>query len=143
MVMHPKFADSVSSIIDFLQGRPEIQADKIGLIGRSLGGYYGPRAAAQDHRIKALAVWGAFFDLSNYLDIPKHTLDGFIYVCGAKTLEQALPFIHSIDLSDVVEQIVCPTFILHGGKDIITPLSNATRMAQGISGPVEGINLAQ
>lgn len=135
--MNANFSDAVSAVIDFLEKRPEIQANKIGLVGRSLGGYYGPRAAAQDHRIKALAVWGAFFDLKNYASIPKHTLDGFIYVCGAKTLEEALPYIHSIDLSDVVKDIVCPSFILHGGKDVITPMSNATRLQEGISGSVE------
>ena len=137
MKMNAQFSESISAVIDYLETCPDIISEKIGLVGRSLGGYYGPRAAAQDHRIQALAVWGAFFDLKNYASIPKHTLDGFIYVCGAEDLEGALPFINSIDLTDVVENIVCPTFILHGGKDIITPTSNATRMAEGISGTVE------
>jgi 2,6-dihydroxypseudooxynicotine hydrolase len=137
MKMHSNYTDSVSAVIDFLEKRPEVNSSKIGLVGRSLGGYYGPRAAALDHRIKALAVWGAFFDLKNYASIPPHTLDGFIYVSGAKDLEGALPYIHSIDLTDVVSQIVCPTFILHGGRDVITPTSNATRLADGVSGEVE------
>jgi 2,6-dihydroxypseudooxynicotine hydrolase len=134
--MSSHFTQSISTVIDFLEKRPEINSNRIGLVGRSLGGYYGPRAAALDHRIKALAVWGAFFDLQHYAQIPQHTLDGFIFVCGSKTLEEALPYIHSIDLSDVVQDIVCPTYILHGGKDVITPLSHAQRLEQGISSKI-------
>jgi 2,6-dihydroxypseudooxynicotine hydrolase len=137
MKMHANYTDAVSAVIDYATNRSEIIPDRIGLIGRSLGGYYGPRAAALDHRIKALAVWGAFYDLSNYASIPAHTLEGFIYVTGSKNLDEALGYIHSINLDDVVSQIVCPMFILHGGKDIITPPSNATRLAQGASGLVE------
>ena len=36
-----------------------MDSDRIGLAGWSLGGYYCPRAAAFEKRIKFVAVWGA------------------------------------------------------------------------------------
>ncbi len=40
------FEKSISAVIDYVEKRPEIDKSRIGLVGRSLGGYYGPKAAA-------------------------------------------------------------------------------------------------
>ena len=45
--------------VDYLEGRSDVDSDKVGLVGWSLGGYYVPRAAAFEKRIKFIAVWGA------------------------------------------------------------------------------------
>lgn len=39
--------------------------DKISLIGMSMGGYYAPRAAAFDKRIKACIAYDVFYDMWN------------------------------------------------------------------------------
>ena len=53
-----------SRVIDYLEGIDDVDSGKIGVLGRSLGGYLAVRCAALDKRIKACACWGAFFDLS-------------------------------------------------------------------------------
>ena len=44
--------------------RPDVDADKISLIGQSMGGYYGGRGAAKEPRLRAAILWGACYDLT-------------------------------------------------------------------------------
>ena len=52
----------VGAAIDYLQGRPDVDPERIGLLGSSLGGYYVARASARDPRVKATAAWGVVYD---------------------------------------------------------------------------------
>jgi 2,6-dihydroxypseudooxynicotine hydrolase len=137
MKLAPDFVEAVRAVVDFAARHPELDGDRIGIIGRSLGGYYAPRAAALDKRIKACAAWGAMFHLRNWRTLPALTAAGFVYTTGSKTLEEARPYIESIDLADVASDIACPLLIVHGGADIITPIENMTLMQQHAKGPVE------
>jgi 2,6-dihydroxypseudooxynicotine hydrolase len=74
------FEQSVIAVLDFLEQCPQIDAGRIGIIGRSTGGYYAPKAASMDTRIRAAVAWGAMYHLRNLASIPRATLDGFVYV---------------------------------------------------------------
>jgi 2,6-dihydroxypseudooxynicotine hydrolase len=128
---------AVSAAIDVLEGDADVDAGRIGVIGRSLGGYLAPRAAADDSRIGALAVWGAMYDLSNFRELPGHTRAGFTTVTGAIDEDDAARRVGFIDLTGHAERISCPTLVVHGAADTVTPPWNAERMAAEISGPVE------
>ena len=123
---------AISSCIDRLETLPNVDNRRIAVIGRSLGGFTGPRAAADDPRIKALAVWGAMFDLSNYRILPAPTRAGFRYVTGAESDHDAMDRISFIDMTGHGERIQCPTLIVHGSDDALTPPSNAIRLASSI-----------
>ena len=47
---------AVKAVVDYLHTRKEVAADRIGLIGVSMGCHWGIRSAALDHRIKATAI---------------------------------------------------------------------------------------
>ena len=51
----PDWEHVITPIVDFLEGRPEVDAGRLGLYGLSQGGYWVPRALAFEHRI-AVAV---------------------------------------------------------------------------------------
>ena len=53
--MPPDTERLVSPIVDYLQSRPDVDPERIGLRGQSMGGYSAPRAASGESRIKA--VW--------------------------------------------------------------------------------------
>lgn len=131
------FERAVVAVIDYAETRPEIDRNRIGIIGRSMGGFYGPKTAAIDKRIKALVAWGAMYHLRNLAEVPKHTLEGFMFVSNSKTLEDAKKFYASIDLSGYAPKITCPTLVVHGGRDVITPLDNATSLIKDLKGVVE------
>lgn len=137
MKLGADFVESVFAVIDFIETLPELDRDRIGIIGRSLGGYYAPRAAALDGRIRAAAAWGAMFHLRNWRTLPALTAAGFAYTTGSASVEAARPYVESIDLADVAHRITCPLMIVHGGADVITPTENMTLMRDAARGPVE------
>src|SRR5699024_9517020 len=47
----------VKEIFDYLETRDDVDSDRFGLAGVSFGGYYAPRAAAFEPRVKAVAAW--------------------------------------------------------------------------------------
>ncbi|MQB02451.1 MAG: alpha/beta fold hydrolase, partial [Actinobacteria bacterium] len=57
-----EFERAVTPAVDYLQGRAEVDPQRIALVGYSLGGYYVARAAAYEHRLAALVIWGAQWD---------------------------------------------------------------------------------
>jgi dienelactone hydrolase len=52
----------VTPIVDYCENAPEIDATRLGLIGVSFGGYLAPRAAAFEHRIRAVVTIDGLFD---------------------------------------------------------------------------------
>jgi 2,6-dihydroxypseudooxynicotine hydrolase len=131
------FERSVVAVVDFLERCPDVDARRIGIIGRSTGGYYAPRAAALDDRIRAAVSWGAMAHLRNMAEIPRVTLDGFIYVSGTRSAEEAREYFSCIDLEATGSRIRCPLLVVHGGRDTITPMDNATLMMAAAAGPLE------
>ena len=51
-----------AACVDYLLTRDDVRADRIGLVGWSLGGYYAPRAAAFEKRLALCVAWGANHD---------------------------------------------------------------------------------
>ena len=54
-----------------------------------------------------------------------------------KTLDEARPYLESIDLRRVAGRIKCPLMVVNGGRDPITPPDNIERMRSLGDGPVE------
>lgn len=136
MKMTNEFEQALKAVLDFGESLEQIDKNRMGIIGRSMGGYYGPRIAALDGRIKAAVAWGAMFKLDPEI-LPELTTDGLMYVTGSKDRTELKRYLDTVDLSDVVSRIKCPLMIVHGGLDQITPTDNMTRMKEGVSGPVE------
>jgi pimeloyl-ACP methyl ester carboxylesterase len=53
LLMRPDWEVPVRAVIDYALTRPEIDGERLALIGYSLGGYLAPRAAAMEPRIRA------------------------------------------------------------------------------------------
>ncbi|NDJ60743.1 MAG: alpha/beta hydrolase, partial [Chloroflexi bacterium] len=61
----PDYEVPVSAVVDYLCSRPEVDPERLTLLGYSLGGYLGARAVAYDKRIKAVvlnALMPSFYD---------------------------------------------------------------------------------
>src|SRR5262245_53159707 len=78
------------AVVDWVTQRGDLDARRIGLWGVSLGGYYAPRAAAFDERIKACIALGGPFDWGEgWEDLPALTRDAFRVRSHCATPEQA------------------------------------------------------
>lgn len=63
----PDFENVTKTVIDYIWDRPEIDRDRIALMGISVGGYFAARSAAHEPRIKALIANSPIIDLHAYL----------------------------------------------------------------------------
>lgn len=121
---------AVSAAIDALAARPEIDADRVGLIGSSLGGYYACRAAAFEPRLRAVVAncgpydWGEIYD-----DLPVVTRGAFRHYSWSESEEEARAKAADLDLTGVAEKIRQPLVVVHGMLDPLIPVEHARRIA--------------
>jgi dipeptidyl aminopeptidase/acylaminoacyl peptidase len=131
----PDYEVPTSAIVDYLETRSDVDADRIGLLGISLGGYYAPRGAAFEHRIKACVAWGAIWDYGatwqqRYETSSKTTSVPFWqlpWVMGAGTMEEALAKVKPFSLVDAIGHLTAPLLIVHGEHDGAIPVEDAQK----------------
>ena len=67
-----------SAVVDWIEGRKDLNAQKIGIWGVSLGGYYAPRAAAYEKRIRPASRLSGPFEWDRIWDgLPELTRETF------------------------------------------------------------------
>lgn len=95
-----------------------IAADRIGVIGRSLGGHYALRAASADNRFRACVSWGGFVQMDDWSFEYPMTKQSWKYVTKSPDLATAQVRVRdAIDVRPVLGNLKVPTYILHGAKD--------------------------
>ncbi len=126
----------VAAVVDYIETRADLDKNKIGIMGVSLGGYYSARAVAFEKRIKACLSfsgpysWVEIFDARNEL-----SRDAFRVRSHSKTLDEAREVAKTLTLRGVAKNITCPIYIVGGELDNLTPPANAEQIAAEVSGP--------
>ena len=132
----PEYEKPVKAVIDWLQTRTDIDPGRIGIWGVSLGGYYAPRAAAFERRIKAcVALSGPYARSASFEGRPSINSETFRVRAKCATLEEAGKVALRITLAGVAKNITCPIYIVAGTKDRLTPHTEAQKLAAEVSGP--------
>ncbi len=128
-----------TAVVDFLLKREDLNGDKIAIWGVSLGGYYAPRAAAYEKRLRACIALSGPFDWAEIWKglLPDLTRDTFRVRSHSANEEEAFRKASSLTLRDAAKSITCPIFIVAGRQDRIVPASHAEQLARSVSGPVE------
>jgi dienelactone hydrolase len=129
----PDYEVPTAAIIDHLQQRADIDPDRIGIMGISLGGYYATRAAAFEPRIKACAAWGGVWDYGAvwkrcWETQTKNVSVGFFqlqWIMGANSMEEALERVQQFKLDGVMQRLTQPLLMLHGDYDLAIPVEDA------------------
>jgi len=128
---------SAAACVDYLQTRPDVDSQRIGVMANSLGGYYAPRAAAFEKRFKCCVAWGAIWDFGERttmrlsgkggeLSVPLWA-NQLMWVFGKNTVEEAAAVAKQLTLEGVAEKITCPLLIVHGENDRQIPLWHAEK----------------
>jgi 2,6-dihydroxypseudooxynicotine hydrolase len=132
--IRPDFERFTSAVVDYLEKRSEVDASRLGVIGRSLGGHYAAKSVAHDNRFKSCVCWGALYELQTcWEDMQLPTREGFRYCAGQSTLDAAKRYLEMIDLKGWPEKIRCALYIQHGAKDALIPVAQAQRLAHEAS----------
>ena len=128
--IRPDYEVAVTPLLDALADRTDLDHDRIGLCGVSLGGYYAPRAAAFEPRVRAVAgISGPFCFGDMWDDLPPMTRQTFVVKSGAKDDAEGRRIAGSLDLSGVCERITVPALYVTGAKDRLIPWQQTQRQA--------------
>lgn len=123
-----------SAAVDYLMTRDDVDADHIGIMGWSLGGYYAPRAAAFEPRLKQCVSWGAnhFWGelqkrrlLREGENPVPHYWEHVMWVFGHADMESFMAWAPNMTLDGVVDRIAAPYLVTHGSNDRQIPLEAA------------------
>jgi hypothetical protein len=138
----------VTPVVDFALARPEVDPDRIVLLGRSFGGYLAPRAACSEHRLAACVADPGQFDMFDMAAarMPKEmggalqsdspALDSVLdkmmeddawrfflaarmRAFGAKTPRELVLMQREYSLKGRVQQLECPTLVCDNVADTI------------------------
>lgn len=125
-----------SAAVDYLEGRPDVDSARIGIMGWSLGGYFAPRAAAFEKRLALCVSWGANHFWGELQErrlkregenpVP-HYWEHVMWVFGKPDMAAFMAWAPSMTLDHVVERITVPYLITHGEGDRQIPLDAAHR----------------
>jgi dienelactone hydrolase len=116
--------------VDYLETRSDVDANRVGMMGVSLGGYYAPRAAAFEPRIRATISNGGGYSLGDYFDSrPGHSKATYVARLKAANEADAKVRLRQFNLHGVVEKIEHPLLVIVGGKDRLVPPEQSKRIA--------------
>ena len=121
----------VQPIIDALEGRSDVDAGRVGLMGISMGGIYGPLAAAHEKRIRALVALAGPYDLSEcWAGLNALTRAGYVFYTKSRDEAEAFERSRTLALHGVLAQVDQPLLVIHGARDRLFPPEQAERIAR-------------
>jgi pimeloyl-ACP methyl ester carboxylesterase len=131
LVMRPDWENVVRPVVDYALTRPEVDAEKIAIMGISLGGYLAPRAASAEHRMAAGIADPGLWDMLEAMKarlsmLPKDVLDKFPDVDP----EVLKPFVEHIEATPALRwAVVQRAYWVHG----VDSLSEYSRISEDYS----------
>ncbi|MFQ5611086.1 MAG: alpha/beta hydrolase family protein [Anaerolineae bacterium] len=128
--IRPDYEAAVSTALDALEGRADLDLARIGVVGVSMGGYYAPRAAAFEPRLKAAVAIGGPYNFGECWDrLPPITRETFVHHAGAADEGQARQRALRLSLEGVADRIAPPLLVVFGKLDRLIPWEQAERLA--------------
>ncbi len=137
----PDVEVSAGLIVDYLQTRQEISADRIGIMGMSFAGHCAPRSAAYEKRLQCAICIGAFYGAPYFnVAVPETMssnatsltamMEHGMWVVGVDTPEASRKAYDKFTLSGVLEHVTVPLLVIHGENDRQVPLLHAEKTVE-------------
>src|SRR5262249_57526114 len=106
--------------------------------GVSLGGYYAPRVASGDERVKAcVALAGPYDFAENWDNLPDLTREAFRVRSKSPDLEIARTRAATLSMAGRAERIRCPLLAVMGRLDRLIAWLHAQRLVDEAGGPAQ------
>ncbi len=141
----PDYEVAGTAAFDYLEkSRPEVDLERVTVMGYSFGGYLAPRIAGCEKRYAGCVAFGAMhWDLHGWQRGIKKALARdskssfssqfqFRWVIGAPDNDAAMERAKQFSLKGIAERIVCPTLVMHGENDRIVPVEEARTLYENI-----------
>lgn len=121
--------------VDALLARDDIDAERLGVWGVSLGGYYAPRFASGDKRIKAcVSLCGPYNFGENWAGMPALTRETFTVRSRSADADSARALALTLTMDGRTPALRCPTLVIAGRKDRLIPWQQAQRLHHEVQG---------
>lgn len=133
------FERAGSAALDFIESLPEIDANKVGVYGWSMGSYWGPRVAAHDPRVKALVgAMGVYLQKDTIFRYGKPAYrENYKYMSNTHDEAAFDEMAAQMTLEPLADKIRCPTLLAMGEFDELCPLEDAQRLFDLLTCPKE------
>ena len=133
--------EDIKSAVAFLLSRPEVEADRIGLIGQSMGGATVLRAAARIPEVSVVVAESAFTSIEDNVangvreltGLPPFPFAPLVIYFSQQEADVAIELVRPID--DIPQISPRPILFIHGALDILVPVENSQRMYEAATGP--------
>jgi 2,6-dihydroxypseudooxynicotine hydrolase len=128
--IRPDWSTVITPILDHLAAHESaIDLDRVGLMGISMGGIYGPRAAAKEMRLRAVVALAGPYDLSEcWPALNPLTKGGYVFYTKSQNEAEAFERSRALTLRGVLKDVRCPLLVIHGGQDRLFPPEQAERI---------------
>jgi pimeloyl-ACP methyl ester carboxylesterase len=131
--IRPDYELAVAAVLDAVAGRADLDHDRIGAVGVSLGGHYVVRAAAFEPRIRALAgISGPFDFTANWDSMPELTRETIRHHTGAADAADARRRAGELNLEGVAERVEQPCLVVTGKLDRVIAWEQTKRIADAV-----------
>lgn len=129
--IQPDYDAAVAVVLDQISGRADLDFGRIGLCGVSLGGFYAPRVAAFEPRLRAMAAISGPYDVSAiWPATPDISKRSFMLKAWVETEDQALRVAGELRLDGLCERITVPSLYVTGDLDRLVPWQHTERQAR-------------
>lgn len=128
--LRPDYEVPIKHAIDYLEGRSDVDASRVGLMGVSFGGQFAVRAAAFESRLKAVIEnCGPYDQSANFHQRPQISRDTLIHRLKAASEAEAIEKLRRFNLRGVAEKVLCPLLVIQGRRDRLVPAEQGERIA--------------
>lgn len=126
------------AVLSYLCAVPDVDHDRIGLWGVSLGGYYAARVAAADSRVRAtVALSGPYDFAASWPSLNPLTRRAFAVRAHCATDEDAARRAADLTMAGRAGSIRAPLLVIQGRLDQLFSWREGERLAAEASGPAE------
>jgi 2,6-dihydroxypseudooxynicotine hydrolase len=129
--IRPDWASVIGPLLDGLRRRKDIDLGRVGLMGISMGGIYGPRAAAFEKRLRAVIALAGPYDLSEcWAGLNPLTKGGYTFYTKSRDEAEAFEKAKTLTLRGILDKVTCPLLVIHGALDRLFLPEQAERIAR-------------
>ena len=133
--LSPASENVYSKVIDFLAGHPGVDAERIGMIGFSFGGYWSTRMAAVEPRLKVAVSNGALthrsFGALASFGTPEIIVSTLRNTTGATSMADMSRKLAKLSLAQHYRNIGIPLLVINGSHDTLISTQDSIDLAIG------------
>ncbi|HEY0507457.1 MAG TPA: alpha/beta fold hydrolase [Blastococcus sp.] len=126
------------AIVDAVAAQPGIDAERIGVWGVSLGGYYAPRLASGVAEVRACVALSGPYNFGECWDrLPPLTRTAFTVRSFSVDDDAGRRAALQLDMTEAAGRIRVPLLVVAGKQDRLIPWQHAERLVAEAVGPTE------